>query len=301
MRMPGNVLFTRGGGPPGRRSPRRARTFPLVAALVLAAAPAFAAPAAGQAGRDGGPVRTGDRALEEGSGPLAVPRVSLPGGRFLPQYAPDGQPVEVAPFTFDAVPVTVSNFLAFVEANPAWRRSRVPEVFAGAAYLASWREDLDPGLEGEARARPVTEVTWFAARAYCAWRGARLPTTLEWEWAARAEDRASRSRLLALYGARPEPDALPPVGRTHRNVHGIWDLHGLVWEWTQDFNARMATGSARNDRRLDRGLFCAAGAVDATDLTDYAAFLRWAFRASLEGRDAGPLLGFRCAEGGGGR
>lgn len=231
--------------------------------------------------------------------------IEIPPGVFTPQYATGNGAVEVEAFALDRTPVTVAGFLDFLEAHPEWRRSRVKPVFADDAYLASWSGDLDPGLEDDALRRPVTEVSWFAARSYCAWRGARLPTTDEWEYAAAAsETEADASgeaafdrRLLSLYGRRPPADALPPVGRTFRNVHGVWDLHGLVWEWTADFNNQMLTGAGRDDRGLDRQLFCAAGSVGATDLKDYAGFLRYSYRSSLTGAYSGRLLGFRCATG----
>lgn len=228
--------------------------------------------------------------------------VLVPAGTFTPQYAPGGE-VTVAPFELDASPVTVGDFLTFLEAEPDWRRGRAPAVFAGPGYLSSWAGELDPGLEGPELDRPVTEVSWFAARAYCSWRDARLPTTDEWELAARASrtevdafrDPDFNRELLGLFQARPEPHDLPPVGRTFQNVHGVWDLHGLVWEWTADFNNQMLTGSGRGDQGLDRGLFCASGSVGANDRSDYVAFLRYSFRSSLTGPDAGPNLGFRCA------
>lgn len=73
-------------------------------------------------------------------------------------------------------------------------------------YLSRWAEALRPGLR-EALERPVTEVSWFADRAYCRWRGARLPTTDEREYAAQASetrrhafrDKELNSRVLALY------------------------------------------------------------------------------------------------------
>lgn len=134
--------------------------------------------------------------------------------------------MDVATFELDTVPVTEADFLAFVEAVPEWRKDRAPTILAGDDYLAHWKGPLEPASE-EARRRPVTRVSWFAARAYCDWQGARLPTT--------------------------------------------------------------------DDQGLDRQLFCAAGSLGATDRSDYAAFLRYAFRADLRGSDTGPLLGFRCA------
>lgn len=253
---------------------------------------------------------TGSRGAAESSpaaGSTGVPAsrgaVRITGGPFVPPYTTDGESVEVGTFRLDARPVTVEDFLAFVRTEPTWRRSRVPALFADRGYLNGWTDDLDPGLAGGDLRRAVTGVSWFAAGAYCSARGGRLPTTLEWEYAARASrtekdafrDPDFNRELLRLHQARPAPDAMPPVGRTFRNAWGVWDLHGLVWEWTGDFNNTMLTGAGRDDQGLDRGLFCAAGSVDASDRSDYAAFLRYAFRTGLEGTDSGPLLGFRCA------
>lgn len=245
-----------------------------------------------------------------GVAPVAAGLISIPTGSYVPQFADrddsgEPVPVRVDAFRLDATPVTVAQYLAFLQDQPDWRRGRAPEVLVGQDYLADWREDVDPGVEGESLRRPVTRVSWFAARAYCQWRDARLPTTHEWEYAAAAgpDPEASAgdprfTRLLrSLYASRPHPDALPPVGRTFRSHHGVHDLHGLVWEWTSDFNSRMASGAGREDQGLDRKLFCAAGSTDATDRSDYAAFLRWGMRSSLSGNDGGPLVGFRCAAG----
>jgi formylglycine-generating enzyme required for sulfatase activity len=147
----------------------------------------------------------------------------------------------------------------------------------------------------------VTEVSWFAARAYCAWRGKRLPSTDEWEYAALASetlrdasrDRDFTSRLLRMYTSRgPVPG---PVGSTFRNAYGVSDLHGLVWEWTEDFNSLLVSDDSRATSGRDHQLFCAAGVIGATDPSNYPAFLRYGFRAALEGRTTTGGLGFRCA------
>ena len=155
------------------------------------------------------------------------------------------------------------------------------------------------------RRRPVTQVSWFAARAYCASLGKRLPTVDEWEYAAAAsehrthaaDDPAFRSRLIALYariGRGTEEES-----RGFVNAYGIRALHGVTWEWTLDFNSVVldddsrATGSGADAR--DRHLYCASASIGATDPADYPAFLRTAVRAGLGARSTTSTVGFRCA------
>lgn len=224
----------------------------------------------------------------------------IPGGRYAPLYVNGRASVEVRPFALDRLPVTRGEYLEFVRAQPRWQKGRVSRAFTEAGYLAGWPAPLAVGTAADAR-RPVTEVSWFAARAFCAWRGKRLPTTDEWEYAARASetsrdatrDPAFTRRLLELYRA---PRPVPPVaGSGFRNVYGVGDLHGVVWEWVQDFNSLLVSDDSRATSGRDHPLFCAAGVVGATDPGNYAAFLRYGFRAALGGRTTVGSLGFRCA------
>ena len=230
--------------------------------------------------------------------------VSLPTGIYYPFYvsASDTAGVTVAAFRLDVRPVTVAEFLAFVGDDPDWRRGAAPAVLVGPDYLSRWDAGLDPG-EGIRPDQPITEVSWFAARAYCRWAGGRLPTTAEWEYAAQASgtlrdasgDPAFNAEVLALYARRVPGQRLPAAGTTDRNAFGLRDLHGLVWEWTSDFNNQTLTGGGREDRGLNRQRFCAAGSLGVADLTNYAGFLRWSYRASLVGSTSAQQLGFRCA------
>jgi len=234
----------------------------------------------------------------------------IPAGSYQPLYgAVGGAPVAVGSFRLDREPVNRGEYLAFVSAHPEWRRGTVRPLFAGADYLSGWRNVLDAGDATDLR-RPVTEVSWFAAKAYCASQGKRLPTVDEWEYAAAAsETRANIGRdatfirrILALYVARPNDGVLPPVGRGFRNVYGVRDMHGLAWEWTLDFNDVMVSDDSRasgsGTGSSDHKLFCASAAIGASDPSNYPAFMRYAFRAGLTGRSTARTLGFRCAAGG---
>lgn len=247
------------------------------------------------------------------AGADAGERVAITGGRYRPLYRQTVRgatrdtlvrravAVVVAPFVMERTAVTNAEYLVFVSAHPEWRRSRVSRLFADVGYLRHWRGDLDPGSAAPANS-PVVNVSWFAARAYAAAQGGRLPTVAEWELVASADETrrdASRdARFLERvrdWTSRPQARVLPSVGSTYRNAWGLDDLHGLIWEWTLDFNSALVTGESRADASLDRSLYCGAGASGAGDFADYAAFMRFAFRSSLEAHDTVGSLGFRVA------
>lgn len=217
---------------------------------------------------------------------------AIPAGKYHPLYA-DGAPAfPVKAFSIDREPVTRAQFLSFARTNPRWLEGTDAQATA-----------LD---------RPMTGVTWYAARAYCAAQGKRLPTTAEWEYVAAADEKrrdATRDpqflmRLVSLYTTRPEARA-GGAGEKFRNVYGVSALHGVVWEWTVDFDggreehaghgegtmAAMEHGKGGHEHMLS----CASAAIGASNAGDYAAFMRYQFRAGLTRSSAQQMLGFRCA------
>ena len=243
-------------------------------------------------------------APEPGSAAAGPRMILVPAGSYAPLLRGKDEPERVAvpAFLLDERPVTNGEFLEFVRANPKWRRSAVSPLFADQGYLGDWAGDLELSPIAPAES-PVVRVSWFAARAYAAWRGKRLPTTAEWERAAAAgfttEAGAGEPEFTAAalgWFAQPTRHPLPPAGQGRANFYGIRDLMTLVWEWVDDFNTAMVTGESRADTGLDRLLFCGAGAAQARDLTNYPAFMRAGMRSSLRATYVVPNLGFRCAQ-----
>ena len=233
-------------------------------------------------------------------------RVALPAGEFTPVLppGPDTRTVRVAAFELYRRPVTNAEFLAFVQAQPAWRRDRVARLYADESYLARWA--APDALGAEVRpAQPVTQVSWYAARAYCSAHAARLQSWYEWEYAAAADetradarrDPAWRERILGWY-ARSATGPLPLVGRSAPNYYGVEDLHGLVWEWVEDYAGLMVSGDSREQGDPDKLQFCGAGALAVGSRDDYPVLMRIALLSSLAARDTTTSLGFRCAAGG---
>jgi len=242
-------------------------------------------------------------------GPVAVlaqhdKMARIPGGDFKPFLLSGDrrQTIKVRSFYLDVHAVTNEEFLGFVKTNPEWRRSKVARLFADSHYLTQWAGDLDIGDARMAKS-PVTNISWFAANAYCRWKGKRLPTMSEWEYAAGAapvhyKGGRTLTKVILEWYDHPTPVVLPAVESTYKNAFGLYDMHGLVWEWVEDFNGEFTSGDSRGDNSQDETAFCGGGVVNINDRarTEYSAFMRYAFRGSLKGNYTVDNLGFRCAK-----
>jgi sulfatase modifying factor 1 len=231
-----------------------------------------------------------------------VQMVSIKRGAYVPLYGTTNKkPVEVNGFSMDVYPVTNAQFAVFLKKFPELSRSKIKGIFADKSYLSHWESDFSYGKNNLSNA-PATNVSWFVAKKYCECQGKRLPTMDEWEYVAMADEKRVDARskeefnkyILSWY-EKPKT-FVNPIGHTFKNYWGVYDMHGLVWEWTSDFNSIFLSGESRKDKDTDKDLFCGSGSVNASDLMNYAAFMRYGFRASLKARFTTRNLGFRCAK-----
>jgi formylglycine-generating enzyme len=229
---------------------------------------------------------------------LQAEMVKIPSGYYKPFIKTDSEvyqrPVRIQSFLIDKYPVTNREFRDFVSKNPKWAKEKVAKILADEGYLETWKEKSNPHEDS-----PVVGVSWFAAKAYCASKGKRLPYTAEWEYVAflspaGGNEKTIEKEIMKWY-AEKKPAQLPVVGR-YKNFLGVYDMHGLIWEWVYDFNSSSITGDSRADSDLESSLFCGAGALKANDFSNYAAYMRFGYRAGLKGWYTARYLGFRCAQ-----
>jgi formylglycine-generating enzyme len=159
---------------------------------------------------------------------------------------------------------------------------------------------------------PVTFVSWDEAQAFCAWRGARLPTEAEFERAARGElgRRFPWGELanghLANHGrlgmdVTDDGDGfaeLAPVGsfNSGRTPDGFLDLAGNVSEWVQDrYATQYPEAEVSDPLGPDAAAATSARVVRGGSYESPLAWLRGAARGAALPTDRRPSLGFRCA------
>ena len=196
--------------------------------------------------------------------------------------------VDVAPFRLDATPVTNAEFAAFVAANPRWSRDSAPSVFRDDGYLQA--------LATAPSKYPVTHVSWYAASAYCAAQGGRLPTQDEWEYVAHESTRLDADAYAAMlfaYYADPASHARRVVGAKAAGRWGVHDMHGLVLEWVEDY--QMVAQSATGDAAIGTSCGDTARYLADNDAAHYVTFLRYQSRSNYTPRTTTSTLGFRCA------
>ncbi|CAN5411375.1 formylglycine-generating enzyme family protein [soil metagenome] len=202
--------------------------------------------------------------------------------------------VDVPSLWLDRHVVTNDDFLGFVRQHPEWQKGQVKSIFSDSHYLQAWTSDL--GFPEGAGKRPVTQVSWFAAKAYCESFGKSLPTTDQWEYALYDKGRnidAVKRNILNWY-SQTNSSSSKNDQSAEANGFGVSDLGVLVWEWTEDFDSFLSATDSR-DGGKDSKLFCGSGS-QLGDASDYATFMRYSFRSSLKANYTTSNLGFRCAK-----
>jgi formylglycine-generating enzyme required for sulfatase activity len=218
------------------------------------------------------------------------PMVWIPPGEFQmgsPASESDREPDEkphpvkmASGFWLDSSEVTYRAFQKFVLANPGWQKNNIDARWHDGTYLADWKANTFPPGKADA---PVVNVNWYAARAYAAWAGKRLPTEAEWEYAGRAGTRSAY-----WWGEAFNPDAFSGAAK---HPWGLAGMLGGVWEWTSSlYRSYPYVNDARNDssaagQRVFRGGAAANG----------PAIVRSANRNYSAPEKSSDILGFRCA------
>lgn len=229
--------------------------------------------------------------------------VHIPGGEFR-SVIPEGEGdnlIAVADFLMQETPVSNAEFMRFVLHHPQWQRGKAVSLFVDDQYLSTWANPISLGPEA-GLLKPVTQVSWFAANAYCGWQNARLPSWYEWEYVAAANESNAdaralpqwRQEILSWY-SQVSGNGIDDVRNSTANYYHIFNIHGLVWEWVDDFSAFLVTGDNREQGGADQLQFCGAGAITMEQKDNYAVLMRVAMLSSLEARYTTRNLGFRCA------
>jgi formylglycine-generating enzyme required for sulfatase activity len=142
------------------------------------------------------------------------------GGEF--RCGTEGKKTRLPAFHIDVYPTTNSDYAQFIAATG----HRPPEHWSGGAFPA------------ELANHPVVFVSWHDADAYAQWAGKSLPTSQQWEKAARGVDGDTypwgNGETLAKCNVRESRiGATTPVDRYHSGVspYGVYDMCGNVWEW----------------------------------------------------------------------
>jgi formylglycine-generating enzyme len=150
--------------------------------------------------------------------------------------------------------------------------------------------------------RPVENITWFEAQAFCEQREGRLPTEAEWEYAARGPD-----ELIYPWGNdwnennvvwnRNDSSGTVDVKSIASAVSwvGAFDLSGNVWEWM--LSEYKVYPYDKNDGREEN---LSSGTVQRVSrggswYSDNPDFLRSSSRTNNPSSAAGTNVGFRCA------
>lgn len=208
------------------------------------------------------------------------------------------QQVISKPFWLDLTPVTNAMYAEFIK-DKGYRTERYWTP-AGWAFAQAQKQPKDYGAKFNNRRQPRVGVSWYEACAYCQWRGGRLPTEAEWEWAARGPQSLvypwgnKFNGENAVYEGNSNGETAP-VGSKPDGASwvGALDLSGNVWEWTSSLYQSYPYDT--NDGRESQNNSSNSRVLRGGSWDDNAGYTRAAYRYYVSTGFVNLNLGFRCA------
>jgi hypothetical protein len=210
--------------------------------------------------------------------------VLVPGGEFWmgaaesERVSPDESPrfrTALAPFCLDRTEVTAGAYASCVR--------------DGKCTAPRSDRRLCTGARADRVDHPINCVTHPQAEAYCRSFGARLPTELEWEYAARG----GSQQLRYPWGDAPldgrtcwKHDGTCKVGSFAPGAFGLFDMSGNVWEWTETWYGPYPFPPETGFAKVYRG-----GSFSRR----FPKWMHLGLRNREGPNDLGSHLGFRCA------
>ncbi len=214
----------------------------------------------------------------------------------LPSERPIHQ-VTLDEFWIDKCEVTNYQYLLVLARHPFLRKSTFPRKYHDGNYLKNWSDDLVPELRSELK--PVTNVSWYAARHYCNLIGKRLASEAEWEMAARSGSKEKYSfdggiEFLSDYGWFRENSGgmIHTTAQKLSNPNGLFDIHGNAWEWVYDWFSSYGNDNVSNPQGPEMGKY---RVMRGGSWSDPAEYLRTAMRRDALPTNTFNTVGFRCA------
>jgi formylglycine-generating enzyme required for sulfatase activity len=153
--------------------------------------------------------------------------------------------------------------------------------------------DWNPGWQDGKR--PIVNLTWDEAAAFCSAAGGRLPSEEEWEYAARAGNEAARYGVLndiAWYADNSGHKGPVPVKQKLPNGWGLYDMLGNVWEWTTGLYPLTGKNDGPN---LPTNPSSPFWAIRGGSWADETRLLRVSVRGRAETSHRSNSIGARCA------
>ncbi len=204
-------------------------------------------------------------------------------------------------FWLDLTPVTNAMYARFVKTGGY----RKPELWTpgGWQWVQANKKAGPHDYEGFTEPdQPRVGITWFEAFAYCRWRGGRLPTEAEWEWAARGP----KNRVYpwgncfdanrVIFGGNSAGKTVMVNAQTRlggASWVGALDMSGNVWEWTSTLYRPYPYNAMDGREELDDNNRERVGRGGSWGLN--GDLLQGAFRYRVGPSYANYSLGIRCA------